>query len=179
MAAITNPPQVTPCWIWSRRRRGYSELAYHSPQGWGFFFFFFSIVQKEKKNKLLMAKTLTSKSAADNKVNKWVTSGNTGSRQGQPILRSEPPNRTRGILGDWAHVDETHLCWDLTGHFYRDLDTSIINKRNAALLGFAETCRRWWHRHALLWVFLPGFTNTPRRDTHTHTHADMQFSSVG
>ena len=92
---------------------------------------------------MLMAKTLTSKSAADNKVNKWVTSGNTGSRQGQPILRSEPPNRTRGILGDWAHVDETHLCWDLTGHFYRDLDTSIINKRNAALLGFAETCRRW------------------------------------
>lgn len=44
----------------------------------------------EKKNKLLMAETLTSNSTADNKVNKWVTSGNTGSRQGQAILRSEP-----------------------------------------------------------------------------------------
>lgn len=38
-----------------------------------------------------MAKALTSNSTADKEVNKWVTSGNTRSRQGQAILRSEPP----------------------------------------------------------------------------------------
>ncbi len=44
----------------------------------------------EEKNRLLMANTLTSNSTADNKVNKWVTSGDIESSQGQAILRSEP-----------------------------------------------------------------------------------------
>ena len=91
-------------------------------------------------------------------------------RPGYSEIRT--PIRTQGILGDWVHVDENHLCWDLTGQFYRDLDTSIINKKNAALQEMvtqACTFSPWLHKHA----HIP----TPHLHTHTPTHSFLRWNN--
>lgn len=44
-----------------------------------------------------MAKIITSNRAAGSKLNKWVTSGDTGSRQGQAILTSEPITKCKAF----------------------------------------------------------------------------------